>query len=160
MPCDKDFGYMRVSQRLTYNLWMLWWSKTWYPRLTCLTVSKTTPKVHLIILGQFLMGNEAHTTSSSIWVRVNCSRVWVNCLQASIKWHLSCTIYAHHNINFDLISMQSTQWTRKNFRNLMILKNFQWTLFIIHLRLLFYFVFRTRSICFRNIYRLQMALGV
>ena len=30
------------------------------------------------------------------------------------------------------------------------------------LRLLFYFVFRTRSICFRNIkfYRLQMALGV
>ena len=36
----------------------------------------------------------------------------------------------------------------------------QWTLFIIRLRLLFYFVFRTRSICFRNIYRLQMALGV
>ena len=36
----------------------------------------------------------------------------------------------------------------------------QWTLFIIRLRLLFYFVFRTRSICFHNIYRLQMALGV
>ena len=36
----------------------------------------------------------------------------------------------------------------------------QWTLFIIRLRLLFYFVFRTRSICFRNIYRLQMVLGV
>ena len=36
----------------------------------------------------------------------------------------------------------------------------KWTLFIIRLRLLFYFVFRTRSICFRNIYRLQMALGV
>ena len=36
----------------------------------------------------------------------------------------------------------------------------QWTLFIICLRLLFYFIFRTRSICFRNIYRLQMALGV
>ena len=34
------------------------------------------------------------------------------------------------------------------------------TLFIIHLRLLFYFVFRTCSICFRNIDRLQMALGV
>ena len=28
----------------------------------------------------------------------------------------------------------------------------QWTLFIIRLRLLFYFVFRTHSICFRNIY--------
>ena len=36
----------------------------------------------------------------------------------------------------------------------------QWTLFIIRLRLLFYFVFRTHSICFCNIYRLQMALGV
>ena len=36
----------------------------------------------------------------------------------------------------------------------------KWTLFIIRLRLLFYFVFRTRSICFHNIYRLQMALGV
>ena len=36
----------------------------------------------------------------------------------------------------------------------------EWTLFITCLRLLFYFVFRTRSICFRNIYRLQMALGV
>ena len=36
----------------------------------------------------------------------------------------------------------------------------KWTLFIIRLRLLFYFMFRTRLICFRNIYRLQMALGV
>ena len=36
----------------------------------------------------------------------------------------------------------------------------KWTLFIIRLRLLIYFVFRTRSICFRNIYQLQMALGV
>ena len=34
----------------------------------------------------------------------------------------------------------------------------EWTLFLTHLRLLFYFVFRTRSICFRIIYRLQMAL--
>ena len=35
----------------------------------------------------------------------------------------------------------------------------QWTLFIIRLHLL-YFVFCTHSIWFRNIYRLQMALGV
>ena len=36
----------------------------------------------------------------------------------------------------------------------------QWTLFITRSRLLFYFLFRTRSICFRTIYRLQMVLGV
>ena len=38
--------------------------------------------------------------------------------------------------------------------------NVQWTLFITHSRLLFYFMFCTRSICFCTIYRLQMALGV
>ena len=37
---------------------------------------------------------------------------------------------------------------------------YQWTLFITRSRLLFYFVFRTRSIYFHTIYRLQMALGV
>ena len=36
----------------------------------------------------------------------------------------------------------------------------QWALFITHSRLLFYFLFRTRSIYFRNIYCLQMALVV
>ena len=36
----------------------------------------------------------------------------------------------------------------------------QWTLFITRSRLLFYFMFRTRLICFRNIYRLLMALVV
>ena len=35
-----------------------------------------------------------------------------------------------------------------------------WTLFLTRSRLLFYFLFRTRSICFRTTYRLQMALGV
>ena len=38
--------------------------------------------------------------------------------------------------------------------------NNQWTLFITRSRLLFYFVFSTRLICFRTIYQLQMALGV
>ena len=44
---------------------------------------------------------------------------------------------------------------------------YEWTLFLTHLRLLFYLAFRTRLICFRTrlicfrtIYRLQMALGV
>ena len=38
-------------------------------------------------------------------------------------------------------------------------KFIEWTLFIICLCLLLYFMFRTRSIYFHNIYRLQMALG-
>ena len=37
--------------------------------------------------------------------------------------------------------------------------SYQWTLFLTRSRLLFYFLFRIRSIYFRNIYRLQMALG-
>ena len=36
----------------------------------------------------------------------------------------------------------------------------EWTLFLTRSCLLFYFLFRIRSIYFRNIYRLQMALGV
>ena len=41
-------------------------------------MSETTPKDHLIILREFLTGNKAHATSSSIQARVNCS-------QASVK---------------------------------------------------------------------------
>ena len=36
----------------------------------------------------------------------------------------------------------------------------EWTLFITRLRLLFYFVFCTHSICFLTTYQLQMMLGV
>ena len=36
----------------------------------------------------------------------------------------------------------------------------QWTLFITHSRLLFYFMFRTCSICFHTTYRLQVVLGM
>ena len=36
----------------------------------------------------------------------------------------------------------------------------EWTLFITHLRILFYFVFCARSICFLTTYQLQMMLGV
>ena len=73
----------------TTNLWMLWWSMTWYPRLTCVTMSETTPEDHLIILYEFLAGNKVHATSSSIQVQVNCS-------QASVKLHLSCTTCVNH----------------------------------------------------------------
>ena len=35
-------------------------------RLTCVTVSETSPEDHLIILCGFLVGNKAYITSSSI----------------------------------------------------------------------------------------------
>ena len=54
---------------------------------------KTTPEDQLIILSEFLMGNEAHTMSSSIQVQMNFLRVQVNCSRASVKLHLSCTIH-------------------------------------------------------------------
>ena len=41
-----------------------------------------------------------------------------------------------------------------------VVKTKEWLLFITHSRLLFYFVFCTRSISFHTIYQLQMALGV
>ena len=50
---------------------------------------ETTPKDHLIILCEFLVGNKAHAMSSSI-------RAWVNCSWVSVKLHLSCTVNALH----------------------------------------------------------------
>ena len=47
-----------------------------------------------------------------------------------------------------------------NMMSCMFLSILEWTLFITHLRLLFYFVFHPCLIFFRTIYRLQMALGV
>ena len=55
-------------------------------------MSETTPKDHTIILREFLVGNKAHATSSSIRAQVNCSRVRVNCSRASVKLHLNCTV--------------------------------------------------------------------
>ena len=58
---------------------------TLYQKLTCVTMSETTPKDHLIILHEFLADNKAYAMSSSI-------RAQVNCLQTSVKLHLSCTV--------------------------------------------------------------------
>ena len=55
-------------------------------------MSETTPEDHLAILCEFLVGNKAHDTSSSIQVQVNWSRVQVNQSQASVKLHLSRTV--------------------------------------------------------------------
>ena len=79
MPCDKDFGYVTLTRGLTWERYGDLW------QLTCVTMSETTPKDHLIILREFLVGNKARATSSSIRARVNCS-------QASVKLHLSCTV--------------------------------------------------------------------
>ena len=56
-----------------FRMRTLWWSMTLY-------------------LGEFLMGNKAHATSSSMRVQVNCSRVQVNCPWGSVKLHLTYTV--------------------------------------------------------------------
>ena len=61
---DKNFGCVRLTRGLTREV-------------TCVTMSETTPEDHLIILCEFLAGNKAHATSSSIRVRVNCRKVRV-----------------------------------------------------------------------------------
>ena len=73
MPCDKDFGYVTLIQEpenimVIYNL---------IAKLTCVKMLETTPEDHLIILFEFLVGNTAHATSSSIQDWVNCLRVRV-----------------------------------------------------------------------------------
>ena len=68
------------------------------PKVNICNHSETTPKDHLIILCEFLTGNKAHATSSSIRARVNCSTVQVNFSQASIKLHLSCTLHSYSHI--------------------------------------------------------------
>ena len=74
------------------------------------------------------MGNKVHAMSSSILSASKLFNNVSNCSQASIKLRLSCTIYAHHNINCNLISMQSTKWTKKlqkldDIKKFSILKN-------------------------------------
>ena len=71
MPCDKDFGYVTLTQGLTWERYGDLW------QLTCVTMSETTPKDHLIILCEFLAGNKTHATSSSIQAQVNCSQASV-----------------------------------------------------------------------------------
>ena len=91
MPCDKDFGYVTLTRGLTWERYGDLW------QLTCATMPETTPKDHLIILHEFLAGNNAHAMNSSIRAWVNRSRVQVNCSRASVKLHLSCIIlYERH----------------------------------------------------------------
>ena len=81
MPCDKDFGYVTLTQGLAWERYGDLW------QLTYVTMSETTPEDHLIILRELLAGNKTLVTSNSIQARVNCSRM-------SVKLHLSCTIGA------------------------------------------------------------------
>ena len=80
------FGYVTITWGLIWECYGDLW------QLTCVTMSETPPEDHLIIFREFLTGNKAHATSSSIQARVNCLKVRVNCSQASVKLHLSCTI--------------------------------------------------------------------
>ena len=86
MPCDNDFGYMTLTRGLTWERYGDLW------QLTYVIISETTPKDHLIILREFLMGNKTLAMSSSIRAQLNCSRVRVNYSRASVKLHLSCTV--------------------------------------------------------------------
>ena len=60
MPCDKDFGYVTLTQGLTCERYGD------LRQLTYVTMSETTPEDHLIILREFLMGNKTPAMSSSI----------------------------------------------------------------------------------------------
>ena len=86
MPCDKDFGYVTLTQGLTWERYGDLW------QLTYVTMSETTPEDHLIILRELLVDNKTLAMSSSIWARVNGSRARVNCLRTNVKLHLSCTV--------------------------------------------------------------------
>ena len=96
MPCDKDFGYVILTRGLTWERYSDLW------QLTYITISETTPEDHVIILCELLAGNKTLATSSSIWARVNGSRVQINCSRVNVKLHLSCTIYniAEHFIYY------------------------------------------------------------
>ena len=77
------------------------------PETNMRNMSETTPKDHPIILCEFLVGNKAHTMSSSIQVQVNCSKVRENCWRVSVKLHLCYTVAISTGI---LLITQTLVW--------------------------------------------------
>ena len=73
-------------------------------------MSETTPEDYLIILCEFLVDNKVHAMSSSIQVQVNCSKVRVNCLRASVKLHLSCTVIVQYNDQWHMYVLCGTEF--------------------------------------------------
>ena len=77
---------------------------------------------------------------------------------------MECIVYAHaqdkNNITaYIVVNVNNVHYPVQY--KILEGENFgKWTLFLTRSRLLFYFLFRTRLICFRTTYRLQMALGV
>ena len=88
MPWEKDFEYVRLTRELTWELTCRCYGDLWHARLTCITMSETTPGDHIINLCEFLVGKKALAMSNSI-------RVWVNCSWASVELHLSCTVVSY-----------------------------------------------------------------
>ena len=114
MPCDKDFGHVRVTWGLTCGCYNDLWHNT---QLTCVAVSKTTFKDYLIVLHEFLV-----VTKHMPWVALyeNCSKMMSKLLASKCKVTFEL-YYIYHDLNImwfncDLISMHSTKWT-KNFKN-------------------------------------------
>ena len=83
MPCDKDFGYARLTRGLTCGH---------YGDLCMIPKDNMCNRVKSNSRRSSNNLHEAHAMSSTIRVRINCSRVRVNCSQASVKLHLSCTV--------------------------------------------------------------------
>ena len=73
-------------------------------------MSETTPEDYLIILCEFLVDNKVHVTSSSIRVQGNCPKVWVNCMRASVKLHLSCTVVIQYNDQWHMYVLCGTEF--------------------------------------------------
>ena len=89
MPCDKDFGYVTL-------IWWLTWERYG------VTMSEITPKDHLVVLREFLAGNKAQAMSNSIRARVNC-------LLASVKLYLSCTVSHPTKVELSAVLGQDMQ---------------------------------------------------
>ena len=63
MPCDKHFGYVRLTQGLTCGCYG---DLKDYDMMSETNMCKTNPEDHIIISCEFLMGIKAHTMNSSM----------------------------------------------------------------------------------------------
>ena len=76
-------------------------------------MSETTPKDHLIVLHEFLVGNKAHAMSSSIQkLFESVSKLLINECKVTSEMYYIYHDYNSMWFNCDLISMHYTKWTR------------------------------------------------
>ena len=98
--------------------------------------------------------NESKSTHLHFWNQFGTHQYNINGKAVTTSdQHKDLGIFISSNLNFSLHRETGGPLIHGTDRT-------KWTLFITRSRLLFYFLFRIRSIYFRNIYSLQMALGV